>query len=212
MKTKVLQAMKPKVASLGFTKEEIESVVDSISETLEEDATEEQINAQIDAVIPYLKLSQSAVTRIVNAKKKEETLPKAPKVSTPTETEQGAEPEDKFEKLLKVIEAQNAKIDSLVNKDVTASRRQTYSAMLKDLPEAIQKTKLKDFDRMSFKDQDDYDTFVQEAEVDIPVIKQAIANSDLAEMDQPFLGKKNQNEESAFIEMMKSMNSKEKEK
>ena len=212
MKTKVLQAMKPKVASLGFTKEEIESVVDSISETLEEDATEEQINAQIDAVIPYLKLSQSAVTRIVNAKKKEETLPKAPKVSTPTETEEGAEPEDKFEKLLKVIEAQNEKIDSLVNKDVTASRRQTYSAMLKDLPEAIQKTKLKDFDRMSFKDQDDYDTFVQEAEADIPVIKQAIANSDLAEMDQPFLGKKNQNEESAFIEMMKSMNSKEKEK
>ena len=212
MKTKVLQAMKPKVASLGFTREEIESVVDSISETLQEDATEEQINAQIDAVIPYLKLSQSAVTRIVNAKKKEETPPKAPKVSTSTETEQGAEPEDKFEKLLKVIEAQNAKIDSLVNKDVTASRRQTYSAMLKDLPEAIQKTKLKDFDRMSFKDQDDYDSFVQEAEADIPVIKQAIANSDLAEMDQPFLGKKNQSEEDAFIEMMKNMNSKDKEK
>lgn len=209
MKTKVLQAMKPKVASLGFTKEEIESVVESISGTLEEDATEEQINAQIDAVIPFLKISQSAVTRIVNAKK----TPKAPDVSKTTkETEEGAEPEDKFEKLLKVIEAQNAKIDSLVNKDVTASRRQTYSAMLKDLPEAIQKTKLKDFDRMSFKDQDDYDTFVQEAEADIPVIKQAIANSDLAEMDQPFLGKKNQSEEDAFIEMMKNMNSKDKEK
>ena len=212
MKTKVLQTLKPKVASLGFTKEELESVVETISGTLQEDASEEQINAQVDAVIPYLKLSQSAVTRIVNAKKKEE-LPKAPKASTTTqEAEEGADPEDKFEKLLKVIEAQNAKIDSLVNKDVTASRRQTYAAMLKDLPEAIQKTKLKDFDRMSFKDQDDYDTFVQEAEADIPVIKQAIANSDLAEMDQPFLGKKNQSEEDAFIEMMKSMNSKEKEK
>ena len=213
MKTKVLQTLKPKVASLGFTKEELESVVESISGTLQEDATDEQINAQVDAVIPYLKLSQSAVTRIVNAKKKEDTPPKAPDVSKTTkETEEGAEPEDKFAKLLKVIEAQNEKIDALVNKDVTASRRQTYAAMLKDLPEAIQKTKLKDFDRMSFKDQDDYDTFVQEAEADIPVIKQAIANSDLAEMDQPFLGKKNQSEEDAFIEMMKSMNSKEKEK
>ena len=213
MKEKVLQTLRPKVASLGFTKEELESVVESISGTLQEDATDEQINAQVDAVIPYLKLSQSAVTRIVNAKKKEETPPKAPKASTTTkEAEEGAEPEDKFEKLLKVIEAQNAKIDSLVNKDVTASRRQTYAAMLKDLPEAIQKTKLKDFDRMSFKDQDDYDTFVQEAEADIPVIKQAIANSDLAEMDQPFLGKKNQSEEDAFIEMMKSMNAEKKDK
>lgn len=212
MKTKVLQTLKPKVASLGFTKEELESVVETISGTLQEDASEEQINAQVDAVIPYLKLSQSAVTRIVNAKKKEE-LPKAPKASTTTkEADEGAEPEDKFEKLLKVIEAQNEKIDALVNKDVKTSRREVYVSKLKDLPEAIQKSKLKDFDRMNFKDQDDFDSFIQEAETDIPVIKQAIADSELSEMEKPFLGKKNQNDEEAFIEMMKSMNSKEEEK
>ena len=212
MKTKVLQTLKPKVASLGFTKEELESVVETISGTLQEDASEEQINAQVDAVIPYLKLSQSAVTRIVNAKKKEE-LPKAPKASTTTkEADEGAEPEDKFEKLLKVIEAQNEKIDALVNKDVKTSRREVYVSKLKDLPEAIQKSKLKDFDRMNFKDQDDFDSFIQEAETDIPVIKQALADSELSEMEKPFLGKKNQNDEEAFIEMMKSMNSKEEEK
>lgn len=212
MKTKVLQTLKPKVASLGFTKEELESVVETISGTLQEDASEEQINAQVDAVIPYLKLSQSAVTRIVNAKKKEEP-PKAPKASTTTkEADEGAEPEDKFEKLLKVIEAQNEKIDALVNKDVKTSRREVYVSKLKDLPEAIQKSKLKDFDRMNFKDQDDFDSFIQEAETDIPVIKQAIADSELSEMEKPFLGKKNQNDEEAFIEMMKSMNSEEKEK
>ncbi len=212
MKTKVLQTLKPKVASLGFTKEELESVVETISGTLQEDASEEQINAQVDAVIPYLKLSQSAVTRIVNAKKKEEP-PKAPKASTTTkEADEGAEPEDKFEKLLKVIEAQNEKIDALVNKDVKTSRREVYVSKLKDLPEAIQKSKLKDFDRMNFKDQDDFDSFIQEAETDIPVIKQAIADSELSEMEKPFLGKKNQNDEEAFIEMMKSMNSKEEEK
>lgn len=207
MKTKVLQALKPKVASLGFTKEELESVVETISGTLQEDASEEQINAQVDAVIPYLKLSQSAVTRIVNAKKKEE-LPKAPKASTTTkEADEGAEPEDKFEKLLKVIEAQNEKIDALVNKDVKTSRREVYVSKLKDLPEAIQKSKLKDFDRMNFKDQDDFDSFIQEAETDIPVIKQAIADSELSEMEKPFLGKKNQNDEEAFIELMRTMNS-----
>ncbi|MDD4593440.1 MAG: hypothetical protein PHG06_23930 [Parabacteroides sp.] len=212
MKTKVLQTLKPKVASLGFTKEELESVVDTISGTLQEDATEEQINAQIDAVIPYLKLSQTAVTRIVNAKKKEEQQ-KAPKASTTTqEAEEGADPEDKFEKLLKVIEAQNEKIDALVNKDVKTSRREVYVSKLKDLPEFIQKSKLKDFDRMNFKDQEDFDSFIQETETDIPVIKQAIADSELSEMEKPFLGKKNQNDEEAFIEMMKSMNSEEKEK
>lgn len=211
MKTKVLQTLKPKVASLGFTKEELESVVDSISETLQEDATEEQINAQVDAVIPYLKISQSAVTRIVNAKKKEETQPKAPKASTTTkEAEEGAEPEDKFEKLFKVIEEQNQKIDALVNKEVKTSRREIYISKLKDLPEAVQKSKLKDFDRMSFADQEDFEAFIEETEKDIPVIVQGLADKELSEMGKPFLGKKNQSEEDTFIELMKSINTEEK--
>lgn len=211
MKTKVLQTLKPKVASLGFTKEELESVVDSISETLQEDATEEQINAQVDAVIPYLKISQSAVTRIVNAKKKEETQPKAPKASTTTkEAEEGAEPEDKFEKLFKVIEEQNQKIDALVNKEIKTSRREIYISKLKDLPEAIQKSKLKDFDRMSFADQEDFEAFIEETEKDIPVIVQGLADKELSEMGKPFLGKKNQSEEDTFIELMKSINTEEK--
>lgn len=211
MKTKVLQTLKPKVASLGFTKEELESVVDSISETLQEDATEEQINAQVDAVIPYLKISQSAVTRIVNAKKKEETQPKAPVASTtPKEAEEGAEPEDKFEKLFKVIEEQNQKIDALVNKEVKTSRREIYISKLKDLPEAVQKSKLKDFDRMSFADQEDFEAFIEETEKDIPVIVQELADKELSEMGKPFLGKKNQSEEDTFIELMKSINTEEK--
>lgn len=206
MKTKVLQAMKPKVASLGFTKEEIESVVESISGTLEEDATEEQINAQVDAVIPYLKLSQSAVTRIVNAKKKEETPPKAPKVSTPKETEEGAEPEDKFEKLLKVIESQNAKIDALVNKDVKASRREVYVSKLKDLPESIQKSKLRDFDRMNFNDEVDFDAFISEVEEDVPVIIQGLADQGLSEMGKPKIGGKSTDKQASDQEIKDVIN------
>jgi len=210
MKEKVLQTLKPKAASFGFTKEELESVVDTICGTLQEDATDEQINAQIDAVIPFLKISQSAVTRIVNAGKK----PKEETVASPKEAGKGSEnqEDDKFEKLLKVIETQNAKIDALINKDVKTSRREVYVSKLKDLPEAIQKSKLKDFDRMSFENQEDFDSFIQEAETDVPVILQGIANTELSEMDKPFLGKKNQSEEDAFIEMMKSMNSEKTEK
>lgn len=186
MKTKVLQALKPKAASLGFTKEELESVVDSISGTLQEDATEDQINAQVDAVIPFLKLSQSAATRIVNASKEKKTKeteasPEASKVSDNPE-------EDKFDKLLKVIEAQNAKIDSLVSKDVKTSRRSVYVAKLKELPDEIQKTKLKDFDRMSFTDQDDFETFISEVEADVPVILQGLSNQGLSDMGKPIKG------------------------
>jgi len=68
MKTKVLSLLKPKTASLGFTTEELEGVAENISRNLKEDATDEQINQAIDSALPFLQMSQKAVTRIVNAK------------------------------------------------------------------------------------------------------------------------------------------------
>ena len=206
MKTKVLQALKPKVASLGFTKEELESVVDSISETLQEDATEEQINAQIDAVIPYLKLSQSAVTRIVNAKKKEEKQPKAPIVSKTTETEEGADPEDKFEKLLKVIEAQNAKIDALVNKDVTETRRSLYASKLKELPEIEQKSRLRLFDRMTFKDNEDFEQFISETEEETAELVKEFSEREVSAMGKPLRGGKGSDKQATDEEAKEIIN------
>jgi len=207
MKTKVLQALKPKVASLGFTKEEIESVVESISGTLEEDATEEQINAQIDAVIPFLKISQSAVTRIVNAKKKDEKQPKAPEVSKTTkETEEGADPEDKFDKLLKVIEAQNAKIDALVNKDVTETRRSLYASKLKELPEVEQKSRLRLFDRMTFKDNEDFEQFISETEEETAELVKEFSEREVSAMGKPLRGGKGSDKQATDEEAKEVIN------
>jgi hypothetical protein len=188
MKSKILQALKPKVASLGFTNEELESVAEQISETLQEDADEDQINAGIDAVIPYLKLSQSAATRIVNAQKKKVEKPKKKEspASPEAETESENPDEDKFNKLLAVIEEQNKKIDSLINKDQKATRRSIFESKLKELPPELRATKLKDFERMSFQDQEDFDNYISEVEEDIPTILQGLANTNLSATGKPF--------------------------
>lgn len=190
MKTKVLQALKPKIASLGFNKEEIENIASQVAGNLTEDADEEKINAQVDAVIPYLKVSQSAVNRIVNAKRKPEENTEPPKVSTTTETKEGEEPTDKFEKLLKVIEAQNAKIDALVNKDLSTSRRSVYESKLKELPEAERKSRLRLFERMSFTDDDDFSTFIEETEAEIPELVKEYSEMEVSGMGKPIRGGK----------------------
>lgn len=188
MKEKVIQALKPKSVALGFSKEEIESVAMQIVGTLQDDATDEQINAQIDAVIPFLQVSQKAVSRIVNEKKKGEKHPQNAPAVPITEPKEGAEPEDKFDQLLKVIQAQNEKIDALVNKDKATSRRSVYSERLKELPEELQRTKLKDFDRMSFKDDSDFETFISEVEEEMPALLQGLADKGLSQMSQPRKG------------------------
>lgn len=206
MKTKVLQALKPKVASLGFTKEELEGVATQLAENIQEDATEEQIAEKVDSVIPYLKLSQSAVTRIVNAKKKDEKQPKAPEVSKTTETEEGADLEDKFEKLLKVIEAQNAKIDALVNKDVTETRRSLYASKLKELPEVEQKSRLRLFDRMTFKDNDDFEQFISETEEETAELVKEFSKREVSAMGKPLRGGKGSDKQATDEEAKEVIN------
>ncbi|MCJ7820954.1 MAG: hypothetical protein MUP53_07100, partial [Bacteroidales bacterium] len=68
----VIQSLKPKAIALGFSKEELEIVANQIKATLPENATDEQIDAAVEAAIPYLKVSQTAVNRIVNASKEKE--------------------------------------------------------------------------------------------------------------------------------------------
>ena len=187
MKSKILQALKPKTASLGFNKDELESVVDTVYGTLQEDATEEQINAQIDAVIPFLKLSQSAATRIVNAQKEKEKKTKKESPASPeAKTESENPDEDKLAKLLAVIQGQNEKIDSLINKDQKNTRRSIFESKLKELPPELRTTKLKDFERMSFQDQEDFDNYISEVEEDIPTILQGLANTNLSATGKPF--------------------------
>lgn len=207
MKTKVLQALKPKVASLGFTKEELEGVATQLAGNIQEDATEEQITEQVDSVIPYLKLSQSAVTRIVNAKKKDETPPKAPDVSKTTkETEEGAEPEDKFEKLMQVIEAQNNKIDALINKDQTATRRSVFASKIKELPEIEQRSKLRLFDRMNFKDNDDFEQFISETEEETAELVKEFSEREVSAMGKPLRGGKGSDKQATDEEAKEVIN------
>ncbi|MDD4010286.1 MAG: hypothetical protein PHQ67_10870 [Fermentimonas sp.] len=206
MKTKVLQAMKPKVASLGFTKEEIESVVDSISETLQEDATEEQINAQIDAVIPYLKLSQSAVTRIVNAKKKEEKPPKAPDVSKTTETEKGAESKQEEEEAPSWAKAMMKEIADLKGEKVIKSRQDRFDELIKDLPEKQKQFVKLTFKPASYQDDESFEEDIQKIKEIIPEIQQEISNEGLGGMGKPRIGGKSLDKQASDQEIKDVIN------
>ena len=65
MKTKVMTRLEPKAKSYGFSKEELMTVCDSIANGFgsNDEASEEAIDAKIDAMLPILRLSQSAANR-----------------------------------------------------------------------------------------------------------------------------------------------------
>ena len=67
--SRVIVKLKPKVASLGFSRLEVEGAASRIASNLAEDASDEDIDAAIDAVLPYLELAQTSANRIINKAK-----------------------------------------------------------------------------------------------------------------------------------------------
>jgi len=193
MKTKVLQLLKPKTASLGFTTEELEGVADNIAGTLKEDATDEQINKAIESVLPFLQMSQKAVTRIVNAKeeksKKEREEAEAKKKAE--EEGEGSGDETAIEKLLAEIKAmreqQDAKFAALEGEKTATKRIANFESIIKDLPEKQKASELSTFKRLvsTFKDDEDFNSYLEEKKTSISEMVQENANEGLGGVTKP---------------------------
>jgi len=205
---KVLQKLKPKAVSLGFSKEELEVVAKQVEATLPEDATEEQIDAAVDAAIPFLKVSQTAVNRIVNAKKEE----KAPAGSDPEPEKGGDNPKKKDDDepgwFKAYREQQEERLNRIEQGNVSKTRRTLFEEKIKDLPEKHKASMLKDFDRIGFKDDDDFDSYLSEKETDINDLNQELANAGLSKMKRPGAGGDSKTEIDEFAEKMKEINEK----
>jgi len=218
MKAKVLQLLKPKTASLGFTTEELEGVADNIAGTLKEDATDEQINKAIESVLPFLQMSQKAVTRIVNAKdeksKKEREEAEAKKKAEEEEAKrkaakekgEGSGDETAIEKLLAEIKAmreqQDAKFAALEGEKTATKRIADFESIIKDLPEKQKASELSTFKRLvsTFEDDEDFNSYLEEKKTSIGEMVQENANSGLGNLSKPGCGGKGISDKPASTE------------
>ncbi len=191
MKTKVLQRLKPKSASLGFSQTELDGVAATLAGNLTDDATDEQIDSEIDKVLPFLKVSQSMATRVINAEKE--------KLKKPAEPAPGSDQKPKDDDEMpawykKEKEEQKALIDSLINANQKKDRRAAFELKLEGLLPKQKEAKLKDFDRISFKDDADFDSYVTEQEEVLKGIKQELADKGLETIVPPGGGGKSTTE------------------
>lgn len=56
-------------------------------------------------------------------------------------------------------------------------RKQLLEAKLQNAPEKLKNTFLKQFERMSFKDEDDFDAYIKEVDKDLADLNQDLSNS-----------------------------------
>ena len=200
---RVLVKLKPKVASLGFSRLELEGVAARIDGNLKEDATEEDIDAAIDAVMPYLELAQSSANRVIN-KAKEEGGNKSIATGESKNTEKPEAKEDieggesagansKNNDLQKTIEnAMKAaiapfaqRLEAIEGEKVTTSRLSKIQEIAKKAGGPYEKTLLKNFGRMTFASEEDFNNYVDEVEADVDAYVQENSNNGLSNSPKP---------------------------
>lgn len=206
---KLLRELKTReeVKALGFNKEEIKSFASDLVKNLsvEEDASDEDvesaINTLIDDAIPYLRLTQRVSSRIVK-----KAIEKKPKVEEYDGEEDVSEEDGEDEvverkpakrlrqkktaedelkaslkEILKKLEKQDETIAALRQGNVTDKRRERLNRLIKDTG-TFGRRVLREFDKLAFKDEDDFEEYLEGVKEDLEEANQERANVGLAKL------------------------------
>lgn len=188
-KTKqVLSILKPKCKALGFNSSELEGIAADIADNLEldEEASEEDINekisAEVDSVVPYLKIAQKASNRVIQNYKNNKSNDDD---NGEGKSNKPSEEADKIPAWAQALIAQNKAIQTelvgLKSERVSDGRRAKLQALLKDTG-VFGKNVLKNFDRMSFENESEFDDFYDGVTEDLSALNQERANAGLAKL------------------------------
>lgn len=174
MKDKILAALRNKYKNLGLGEKVLEGIADMLAVTTTE---ETQIDNAVNGVESLAKSFQSDADRI-----RTEAAAKAK-----AEQSKGAEP-PKSEPPKEEIPAWfkgfsdslTSRLDAIESGKTTESRKSILEGKLKDAAPSVKAKILKDFQRMSFEKDEDFDSYLAETETDLTTLNQDFANNGLA--------------------------------
>lgn len=203
MKGKILAALKTKYGNLGFGDKAFEGVAEMLAATITE---EENIETAVAGVEALLKSFQGDIDHRVSALKTEnEKLKKqqqtkgqeqggAPAASGKGTTETRTDDMPAWAKAFgKQMETLAAGLSELKSGKTIETRKQVLETKLKDANPKFKAKALKDFGRMKFESDEDFDNFVEETITDAEDFTQAAVDQNMGAQGRPLQGTKANN-------------------
>lgn len=208
----VLVILKPKSKALGFSREELEGIAADVANNLEldEEASDEDVNAeiekQVNAVLPYLKIAQKTAQRTIQSFKDSQYLDDDevydPAGNKKPIRKQEKEKEEQVPAWAQALITQNKALQTeilgLKSERENDGRRSKLKALLKDKG-TFGKTVLKNFDKMKFENESEFDDFYDGVVEDLAAIDQERANEGLGKLGAPAAQRKPKKEEVEVI-------------
>ena len=203
LKKKVFLKLKTEAQAFGYKRDELMSVAANIADNLklDENASEEEVEDAVDdavsGCIPFLRLGQSMATRVINDSKAkndhdlngdnddDDTTQKSPsKKPEKTASTASEEVPTWVKELQESVKALSTQVETMKGERVATGRKERLSKLLADAG-TYGEAALKNFERMSFKDDDDFDDYFTSVEEDLAKFKQQMADSGLAHLTTP---------------------------
>ncbi|RZJ90292.1 MAG: hypothetical protein EOO20_08590 [Chryseobacterium sp.] len=181
MKQKLIALLKTSFASKGFNAKELEALADLVigQHTLTDESTDEDLSTAVTAAKPTADFVQSVASRQVSDVKKPA---KVEITTTTTEQKTDVDPnETATDKALRLImeklEKQEQTIASFGQEKVANTRRDQFIQSMKGTSAEYQAKELKRFDRITFKDDEDFSGFLEDTKEDHAAAVQEEANA-----------------------------------
>lgn len=203
-----MSMLKPKLKAFGFSKKVVKSIAAEIADKLdiEEDASDEDVNAKIEeaieAVLPFMPLIQSQANSQLDEWKKaqnsnddedddEEAESESKSVSKSTKNKDKNKKTDEIpawaQALIDSNKTLSDQLAAIKGEKLTDTRRSKLENLLKGT-KSFGESKLRDFRRMKFDTDDDFDEFFSEVEADLKAFNQERANAGLEKLGLPVGG------------------------
>lgn len=203
---KVLETLKTNkdIKALGFSRRELKGIAANVADKLqlEDEATDEEvseaISSAIDDVLPLLKLTQSAVDRQVQDYKRSteddddddndddiEPSRRSPSRKNP-KSKKDSDDDDSatlaaLKQLTQVVTALQGEVNTLKTGNTANSRRAKVEKLLTDTGKFGER-QLKAFSRMSFKDDEEFEDYLEDLKEDIEAENQDRADRGLEKL------------------------------
>lgn len=203
---KVLETLKTNkdIKALGFSRRELKGIAANVADKLqlEDEATDEEvseaISSAIDDVLPLLKLTQSAVDRQVQDYKRSteddddddddndiEPSRRSPSRKNPKSKKDSDDADSAtlaaLKQLTQVVTALQGEVNTLKTGNTANSRRAKVEKLLTDTGKFGER-QLKAFSRMSFKDEEEFEDYLEDLKEDIEAENQDRADRGLEKL------------------------------
>lgn len=187
MKQKLIALLKTSFASKGFNAKELESLADLLisQQSLTDESTDEDLTTVVTNAKPVADFVQSVASRQVSDVKK----PKVDPVTTTTDVKADVDPnETPTEKMLRQalegITALTAEVANIKGEKVATTRKSQYEKALEGVSDSVKAGLLEDFDLLNFKDDEQFNGWLEKKTESAKGFIQDEANSGLGN-DRP---------------------------